>query len=210
VDGPHGPAHGGRADLREFNDDARLGTPQGACSCAGPVAARLGIAATLAANIARGLVHGLIGAAVAAWPTVALVGSYELLTRAIRGSQVPAGYTPGSGDDADPLQGQAAEVFAEQLTAGRVPQSVPSELSFTSARHVHSACGTTLPEGGETRSRARRITGDQLTHRAPATGRHITCQIGHVHRLLVELAKQSLALGRVRARFRHGRPVDSR
>ena len=39
----------------------------------------LGIAATLAANVTRGLGHGLIGAAVAAWPAVAVVGSYELL-----------------------------------------------------------------------------------------------------------------------------------
>jgi hypothetical protein len=35
----------------------------------------LGIAATLAANVAHGLGYGLIGAAVAAWPAVALVGS---------------------------------------------------------------------------------------------------------------------------------------
>jgi hypothetical protein len=39
----------------------------------------LGIAATLAANVAHGLGHGLAGAAVATWPAVALVGSYELL-----------------------------------------------------------------------------------------------------------------------------------
>jgi hypothetical protein len=32
----------------------------------------LGIAATLAANVAHGLGHGLVGAAVAAWPEVAL------------------------------------------------------------------------------------------------------------------------------------------
>ena len=38
----------------------------------------LGIVATLAANVTHGLGHGIIGAMVAAWPTVALVGSYEL------------------------------------------------------------------------------------------------------------------------------------
>jgi hypothetical protein len=32
----------------------------------------LGIAAMLAANVAQGLGHGLVGAAVAAWPAVAL------------------------------------------------------------------------------------------------------------------------------------------
>jgi hypothetical protein len=47
----------------------------------------LGIAATLAANVAHGMGHGLIGAAVSAWPAVALVGSYELLMMVIRASQ---------------------------------------------------------------------------------------------------------------------------
>jgi hypothetical protein len=34
--------------------------------------------ATLAANVAHALGHGPVGAAVAAWPAIALVGSYEL------------------------------------------------------------------------------------------------------------------------------------
>jgi hypothetical protein len=45
----------------------------------------LGIVATLAANVAHGLGHGIIGAVVAARPTVALVGSYQLLMVIIRG-----------------------------------------------------------------------------------------------------------------------------
>jgi hypothetical protein len=81
----------------------------------------LGTAATLAANVAHGLGHGLIGAAVAAWPAVALVGSYELLMMVIRSSQVQADGALKGGHDADPLQEQAAEVFAEQLAADRVP-----------------------------------------------------------------------------------------
>ncbi len=44
----------------------------------------LGIAATLAANMAQGWSHGLAGAVVAAWPAVSLVGSYELLVWIIR------------------------------------------------------------------------------------------------------------------------------
>ena len=59
-----------------------------------PVLARwlldLGIVTTLAANVVHGLGHSLIGAAVAAWPAVALVGSYELLMVIIRGAQVPS------------------------------------------------------------------------------------------------------------------------
>jgi hypothetical protein len=51
----------------------------------------LGIAATLAPNVAHGLGHGPSGAVVAAWPAVALVGSYELLTVIIRSGQLPTG-----------------------------------------------------------------------------------------------------------------------
>jgi Protein of unknown function (DUF2637) len=44
----------------------------------------LGIAATLMANMAQGWSHGPVGALVAAWPAVSLVGSYELLVWLIR------------------------------------------------------------------------------------------------------------------------------
>src|SRR6202161_2044959 len=69
-------------------DSARRKTPV-------PTLARwllgVGIAATLTANVAHGLGHGPIGAAVAAWPAVALVGSYELLMMVIRGAQSAPG-----------------------------------------------------------------------------------------------------------------------
>ena len=85
----------------------------------------LGIAATLAANVAHGLGHGPFGAVVAAWPAVALVGSYELLMVIIRSTHAPTGPAaePGAsvspGDD--PLQAQAAEEFAGEVADGRVP-----------------------------------------------------------------------------------------
>jgi hypothetical protein len=44
----------------------------------------LGIAATLTANMAQGWSQGPVGAVVAAWPAVSLVGSYELLVWLIR------------------------------------------------------------------------------------------------------------------------------
>ena len=46
----------------------------------------VGIAATLTANMAQGWSHGPVGAVVAAWPGVSLVGSYELLVWLIRTS----------------------------------------------------------------------------------------------------------------------------
>jgi hypothetical protein len=85
----------------------------------------LDIAATLAANVAHGLSHGPVGAAVAAWSAVALVGSYELLMMIIRRALIPAEVTAAAGlsgpSDAGPLQVQATQVFADDLAAGRVP-----------------------------------------------------------------------------------------
>lgn len=86
----------------------------------------LGIAATLAANVAHGLGHGPVGAAVGAWPAVALVGSYELLMMTIRGTQQTAGdASPETGQAAagmpHALQAQAAEEFAGDIAAGGLP-----------------------------------------------------------------------------------------
>lgn len=94
----------------------------------------LGIAATLAANVAHGLDHGLIGAAVAAWPAVALVGSYELLMMVIRSSQVQAG------------DGKRTRCRNRRLNCSpsNLQQTgfLPSVLSYTSASHVRSDFGT--------------------------------------------------------------------
>jgi hypothetical protein len=86
----------------------------------------LGIAATLAANVAHGLGHGPIGSAVAAWPAVALVGSYELLMMIIRGAQAEP-EVPAVADASDAVPGidllhaRAAEEFAGEVAAGRKP-----------------------------------------------------------------------------------------
>jgi hypothetical protein len=99
-----------------------------------PVLARwllgLGITATLAANVAHGLGHGLTGAAVAGG---ALVGSYELLMMIIRSAQLQGAGTALGGQpecmpDTDPLQAQAAQAFAVELVAGacrRCARSAP-------------------------------------------------------------------------------------
>jgi hypothetical protein len=94
----------------------------------------LGIVTTLAANVTHGLGHGIIGAAVAAWPAVALVGSYELLMMIIRGAQAKTA-APRLRDGAsviDPLGEQAAVVFAAELAA----DLVPSVRAIRAALHV--------------------------------------------------------------------------
>src|SRR5690242_15485881 len=63
----------------------------------------LGIAATLTANMAQGWSHGPVGAVVAAWPAVSLVGSYELLVWLIR--------TSGAAKS-EPLAGRPCEDMA--------------------------------------------------------------------------------------------------
>jgi hypothetical protein len=95
----------------------------------------LGIAATLAASVARGLSEGPVGAVVGAWPAVALVGSYELLMVIIRSAQMPADAAaasdvtdtaPGDG----PVQARAAQAFADGVATGRVPsvRAIPARL----------------------------------------------------------------------------------
>jgi hypothetical protein len=82
--------------------------------------------ATLAANVAHGLGHGPVGAAVAAWPAIALVGSYELFMTIIRGTRQPDDRVSGAEhvfeavSGTDPLRVQAVEVFADDVAAGRL------------------------------------------------------------------------------------------
>jgi hypothetical protein len=83
-----GPAESGWADLRQFDGGTGFGAPGGVGSGAG---------------------------AVAAWPAVAPVGSYELLMMVIRGSQAVSDGVSGSADNPDPLDEQAAGIFAGQL-----------------------------------------------------------------------------------------------
>lgn len=64
----------------------------------------------------------------------------------IRSSQAAFDDTSDSRTTADPLQEQAAQVFAEQLAADRFPQFVRSALSSTSASPEHSGCETISPQ----------------------------------------------------------------
>src|SRR5262249_37759426 len=96
----------------------------------------LGIAASLAVNVAQGWSHGLVGAAAAAWPAVALVGSYELLAWMIRtapGSDadhgVPQPDQPGTiRQPAVCLLPEAVPATAPGDSAGPGPASVPDRF----------------------------------------------------------------------------------
>ena len=119
----------------------------------------LGIGATPAANAARGLGPGLVPAA---WPAVVLVGSYELLMMIIRGAQVPADVTavaglPGRPPDADPLQMQVAQVFADDLVAGRGTSVRAIEHGGSFAPGCYRCSGRVGPTGA--RRACRRMGG---------------------------------------------------
>ncbi len=115
--------------------DARVGRQ-------GPPLARvmlsLGVAATIAANVAYGSAYGLTGAIISAWPAVAFVGSAELMVGSIRRSRpafAPHSAPPAVPVDAcivsesppdrvsvpEPLRVRAEEAFAADLAAGQVP-----------------------------------------------------------------------------------------
>ena len=114
-----------------------------------PALARWLLGVGIAANIAHGLGHDCAGAAVAAWPAVALVGSCELLM-IIRGARVLAGVTAGAGlfgrpPAADPLLVQAAQLFADDLAAGPFRRCALSARGFVSDSRVRSEHRRTWP-----------------------------------------------------------------
>jgi Protein of unknown function (DUF2637) len=92
-----------------------------------PVLARwslgAGIFATLAANMAQGLSSGPVGAVIAAWPAVSLVGSYELLVWIIR---TAAAGGPDRGPVPDHTGWNADHLGPGCLAAG-LPESMPDD-----------------------------------------------------------------------------------
>ena len=103
----------------------------------------LGIAASLAVNVAQGWSHGLVGAVVAAWPAVSLVGSYELLAWIIR----TAGPT---GPDRVPVadhRGPQADQPDTRLVVGSAQGQVPRRHNRPEhhANHAPDAMGGELP-----------------------------------------------------------------
>jgi hypothetical protein len=78
----------------------------------------LAVAATLACNIGYGLPYGLPGALISGWPAVAFIGCAEMAIGMVRRTRTAPGPVPAE------LNGhahRAAELFAADLQAGRVP-----------------------------------------------------------------------------------------
>jgi Protein of unknown function (DUF2637) len=99
-----------------------------------------GACATVAANVAAGLSHGLVGAVIAGWPALVACGCFDLLLRHRRHrapttakapaagttapSPVPLGDLPvpaGTDPPSDPAVARARDLYAPRLAAGVVP-----------------------------------------------------------------------------------------
>jgi hypothetical protein len=88
----------------------------------------LGIIATLAANMAQGWSHGPVGAVIAAWPAVSLVGSYELLVWIIRTATAGGlGREPAS---------EHADWCADHPAHGRPGASMPEATLDSEVAHA--------------------------------------------------------------------------
>ena len=105
----------------------------------------------------------------AALQAVGLVGSYELLMMIIRAAQLPGtdtalGGQPECMPDTDPLQVRAAQVFAVELAAGRVP----------SVRAIRARLHVGQPRAQRVRAYLAALNGTQtgasLKHRAAISG----------------------------------------
>jgi Protein of unknown function (DUF2637) len=103
----------------------------------------LGIAAILAANVAHRLGHGLIGAAVAAWPAIALVGSYELLMMVIRSSRCRHATHPTGSTRPIRSGNKLPRCSPSNLPPIKFPRYVRSAPSSMSASHEPSAYEST-------------------------------------------------------------------
>jgi hypothetical protein len=109
----------------------------------------LGIAATLTANMAQGWSHGPVGAVVAAWPAVSLLGSYELLVWLFRTSGTVE-HRPPAGHLGDAEACRAAGVLLPR-------QPPPPGSAARRARHTRpgtAACGSSRRAAGHPRQRA--------------------------------------------------------
>ena len=129
----------------------------------------LGIAATLTANMAQGWSHGPVGAVVAAWPAVSLVGSYELLVWLIRTSGAAA-----RGPSAEHLRNSAAcRVAARPVPApaadGERPGGNQRDTSDPACWPAGRAVGSPVPPAGSVTMRRLR-PGLAMTRWWPRTG----------------------------------------
>ena len=129
-----------------------------------------GIVATLTANMAQGWSHGPVGAVVAAWPAVSLVGSYELLVWLVRTSGAVEG-----GPSAEHLcNGAACRAAVRPLPTPAVDDDrlggSGRDMSDPSPRPAGQAAGqSAIPASGRRDDEVPKAA-PSMTRRWPPTG----------------------------------------
>jgi hypothetical protein len=164
----------------------------------------LGIAATLTANMARAWSHGLVGAVVAAWPAVSLVGSYELLVWLIRTSG-----TVERGPSAKHLRNRAeCSVAIRSLPISAVDGDRPGGSDRHASDPARRASGQaarlpTIPANGQ---RDDEVPGASTVNDAAVAAYRLSVQAGN------PLSERRLAqmFGRTSRRWARARIADAR
>jgi len=162
----------------------------------------VGIAATLTANMAQGWSHGPVGAVVAAWPAVSLVGSYELLVWLIRTSGVVE-----RGPSAEHLcNGAACSASVRPTSAadGEHPGGSGLDTSGSTRRPAGQAAGqSAVPSRGQ---RDDEVPGASAVNDAAVAAYRLSVQAGN------PLSERRLAqmFGRTSRRWARARMADAR
>jgi Protein of unknown function (DUF2637) len=174
----------------------------------GPSLARwllaLGIAATLTANMAQGWSDGPVGAVIAAWPAVSLVGSYELLVWLIRASG-PTALGPSAEQlDTDAACRATTRPLQAPAVGGDRPKGSERDTSDPVWRPAGKAAGQSSTPASEQRD-AEVLEADAVDDAAVAAYR-LSVQAGN------PLSERRLAqmFGRTSRRWARARIADAR
>ena len=164
----------------------------------------LGIAATLTANMAQGWSHGPVGAVVAAWPAVSLVGSYELLVWLIR--------TSGTVERGPSVEPACNGLACRAVVRAASTRAVDGERSGRSGRN---ASGQSREMGGQVGGQPSSHASGRRHDQGPEAGAVNDAAVA-AYRLSVQagnpLSERKLArlFGRTSRRWARARITDAR
>ncbi len=164
----------------------------------------LGIAATLTANVAQGWSHGPIGAVVAAWPAVSLVGSYELLVWVIRTSGTVEHRPPAEHLCEAPACRAAARSAKTAATSAEFPRRGERDTPDQTRQPAAQVAGrSAIPASGQ---RDKAVPEAAAVNDAAVTAYRLSAQAGN------PLSERKLAqmFGRTSRRWARARITEAR
>jgi hypothetical protein len=199
---------------------ARYRLPPGRLS---QTALLVGITATLATNVLEGLEHGLLAAAIAAWPAIALIISYELTMWVIRSGREIAEHETSdvvvqfsAENQTGPVSSDVRSERAEPL--GKDPEAAGEEVGNQTAEAAVVRRRLLTPQEKVARSRERLGQARKLDAEHRATrGRPISAEnLAKAMRIakpqaldLVRTVRQEVAHTLAQELAHHGEPVGN-